>query len=161
VVPVFRSILKPVKSLAVSVQVKVSWPVDPGAPASAKLAVMLLAWVKFTLQVPVPVQAPLQPVKLEPVAAAAVRVTVDPEVKFALQVAPQVIPAGLLVTLPVPVPLLETVRAKLGSVKLAVTLCAWAIVTVHVPVPVQAPLQPVKVEPVPAAAVRVTEALYP
>lgn len=42
-----------------------------------------------------------------------------------------------------------------GLVKFAVTLRAVLITTVHVPVPVQAPLQPVKVEPTSAAAVRV------
>jgi hypothetical protein len=40
----------------------------------------------------------------------------------------------------------------------AVTDFAVFIVTVHVPVPVQAPLQPVKVEPAAAVAVSVTEA---
>ena len=51
-----------------------------------------------------PVQAPLQPVKLEPAAAAAVSVTLVPSVKSAWQVAPQAIPAGLLVTVPLPAP---------------------------------------------------------
>jgi hypothetical protein len=41
-------------------------------------AVTLLAWVIVTWQVPVPVHAPLQPVKLCPLAALAVRVTAVP-----------------------------------------------------------------------------------
>ena len=39
------------------------------------VAVTLRAAVMLTVQVPVPVQAPLHPVKVDPVAAAAVRVT--------------------------------------------------------------------------------------
>jgi hypothetical protein len=60
-------------------------------------------------------------------------------------VAPQVIPAGLLVTVPVPVPLFATVRVKFWSVKVAVTLLAASMVTAHAPVPEHAPLQPVNV----------------
>jgi hypothetical protein len=113
-----------------------------------------------TVQAPVPAQAPLQPVKVEPVAGVAVRVRFVPEVKLALQVLPQSIPVGLEVTAPVPVPLFATVRVKLCRVNVAVTLLAASIGTLHVPVPEQAPLQPVKVEPAVGVAVRVTEALY-
>ena len=52
----------------------------------------------------VPVQAPLQPAKLEPEVGVAVRVTTAFCVKDALQVAPQSMPAGLLETVPVPNP---------------------------------------------------------
>ena len=45
-------------------------------------------------------------------------------------------------------------------VNVAVTLLAVVIDTVHEPVPVQAPDQPVKVEPVDGDAVRVTDVLY-
>ena len=63
------------------------------------------------------------------------------------------IPAGLDVTVPLPVPVLSTVRVKLGSAKLAVTVVAVLIVTVHGPVPEQPPpLQPVKVDPPVGAA---------
>ena len=55
-------------------------------------------------------QAPLQPLKLDPAAAAAVSVTVAPFVKSLSQVAPQAMPAGLLVTEPLPVPAFTTVR---------------------------------------------------
>src|SRR3990172_4952780 len=50
------------------------------------------------------------------------------------------------------------ITLTLGSVRLnvAVTDLAASIVTVHVPVPVHAPDQPPKVEPVEAAAVSVT-----
>ena len=71
----------------------------------------LRAALMVTLQVPVPVQAPLQPVKVEPAVAAAVRVTLVPLVKLVLQVLPQVIPLGDEVTVPDPVPALVRVRA--------------------------------------------------
>jgi len=62
-------------------------------------------------------------------------------------------------TVPLPVPDLATVRLYWFRVKAAVTDFATSIVTEQVPVPVQAPLQPVKVEPVDGAAVKVTEVL--
>jgi hypothetical protein len=65
-------------------------------------------------------------------------------------------PAGVLVTAPLPVPDLVTVSANIFSAKVAVTLFASLIETVQVPVPVHAPLQPVNVESFAAAAVSVT-----
>ena len=63
----------------------------------------------------------------------------------------------MLVTVPLPVPLLLTLSEYVFIVKAAETDLAASIVTVQVPIPVQPlPLQPVKVEPVIAAAVRVT-----
>jgi hypothetical protein len=50
----------------------------------------------------VPPHAPLQPLKLEPLAGLAVRVTFVFAAKLAEQVLPQLIPAGLLVTVPEP-----------------------------------------------------------
>jgi len=96
-------------------------------------------------------------VKVEPAAGAAVRVTTVPVVKEVEQVAPQEIPAGELVTVPVPAPALDTVSAKDVCMNAAVTEVAAFIVTAQVPVPVQPPpLQPVKVEPAAGAAVKVT-----
>ena len=40
--------------------------------------------------------------------------------------------------------------------KVAVTLRAASIVTLHVPVPVQAPLQPAKIQPALGVAARIT-----
>ena len=65
--------------------------------------------VKVTLQVLVPVQAPDQPANVELLFGAAVSVTMVPLVKLALHIAPQLIPAGLLMIVPVPVPALWTV----------------------------------------------------
>src|SRR6267142_2525624 len=124
---------------------------------TAKVAVTARAALMVTVQVPVPVQLPVQPVKVEPAAGAAVKVTAVPLVKEAEQVAPHEMPAGALVTVPVPFPDFVTERAKVGAVNVAVTLWATLMVTVQVPVPVQPPpLQPVKVEPATGAAVRVT-----
>src|SRR2546422_3209271 len=114
-----------------------------------KVAVTVVAAETVTVQAPVPEQPPpVQPVKGEPAAAVAVSVTAVPLGKLAEQVAPQVMPAGELVTVPLPVPALLTVSAKLGRLKVAVTVVAAETVTPQVPVPVQPPpLQPVKVEP--------------
>ena len=69
-------------------------------------------------------------------------------------------PGGLLVTAPLPAPNLTTVKVYCGinSVKVAVTSRSAVMVTVHVPVPVHAPLQPSKKDPGNGVAVRVTEA---
>ena len=72
------------------------------------------------MQVPVAlVQAPLQPANAEFMEGIAVSVTMVPPAKFAMQVVGQLIPAGMLVTVPLPVPVSATVRGKL--VKVAVT----------------------------------------
>src|SRR5436309_2671942 len=125
---------------------------------SVKVAVTVVAPETVTTHVPVPEHPPpLQPVKVEPAAGAAVSVTAVPLVKLAEQVTPQVIPAGVLVTVPMPVPALETVRTKVCDAKVAVTVVAAETVTTHVPVPEQPPpLQPVKVEPAAGVALRVT-----
>jgi hypothetical protein len=77
------------------------------------VAVTVVAAVSVTVHVPVPEQPPpLQPVKVEPAAGTAVRVTVVPLAQAAIQVEPQEMPAGLLVTVPTPGPVLLTVRVK-------------------------------------------------
>jgi hypothetical protein len=68
------------------------------------------------VQLPVPVQAPLQPEKVEPLAAVAVKARVAPPVKVALQTLPQLIPLGLVTTVPFPVPAFVT-----ASVRMTVT----------------------------------------
>ncbi len=70
------------------------------------VAVTEVSLVNVTLQAPTPVQAPDQPANLEFAFGAAVRVTMVPLVKLALHVVPQLIPAGLLVIVPPPVPAL-------------------------------------------------------
>ena len=109
-----------------------------------------------TVQVPVPEQPPpLQPVNVEPAAGAAVSVTAVPLANdggaggaagdAGRRAGDRARPGAGLVT----------VRVKLCSAKVAVTVCAALIVTVQVPVPEQPPpLQPVNVEPAAGVAVR-------
>ena len=61
-----------------------------------------------TVQGPVPVQPPLQPVNVEPAAGVAVKVTAVPLANAAEQVAPQEMPAGAVETVPVPAPAFVT-----------------------------------------------------
>ena len=70
------------------------------------------------------------------------------------------IPAGADVTVPVPLPALVTLSVKLALelLNVAVTLRAAVIDTVHaVTVPLHAPPQVPKVDPLAAAAVSVTD----
>ena len=130
--------------------------------AGTKFAVTDWAALIVTVQVPAPVQpAPLQPANTEAAEVGlALRVTLVFCRYVAEQVAPQLIPTGELVTVPEPLPVLPTVRAKVGvGEKVAVTLVADVpIVTVQVPVPVHPPpLQPENREADDAGvAVRVT-----
>jgi hypothetical protein len=65
------------------------------------------------VQVPVPLQASPHPPNVDPPVAVAVRVTELPLIKLALQVGPQLTPAGVLLTVPLPV--FVTVRSTLGA----------------------------------------------
>lgn len=109
----------------------------------------------FTVQVaPLAVVHPVQLLNCWPLAGVAVRVTVLFNVNGATQVAPQLIPAGLLVTVPLPV--LVTVSVGL---KVARTVLAAVIFTVQVaPLAVSQPLQPANCQPVAGVAVRVAVA---
>ena len=81
-----------------------------------KLAVTERAALIVTAHAPVPLHPPpLQPAKLEPLAGAALSVTLEEAGKLVLHVAPQLMPAGLLLTVPVPVPLLVTVSVWFGA----------------------------------------------
>ena len=73
--------------------------------ARLKVAVTLLALPRVTLQLlEVPEQAPLQPANVLPAVACAVRVTCVLAAKLPEQVLPQLMPAGELLTVPLPVP---------------------------------------------------------
>src|SRR5690242_20018964 len=75
-----------------------------------------------------------------------------------MHVMPHEMPAGLDVTVPLPVPFLTIVSCSVSSVNVAVAVFAAVIVTVHtVPiVPAHAPDQLVKLEAVEAVAGSVT-----
>jgi len=122
----------------------------------AKLAVTAFGPSTVTTQFPIPEQTPLHPAKIEKVAGMAVRVATVPPLKNVLQVAPQEIPAGWLVTRPVPEPSLLIPSANVWTVNVAVTVLALSTVTLQVPVPEHAPLHPAKTEKAAGVAVRVT-----
>ena len=109
----------------------------------------------LTVQAAVPLQAPDQPAKLEFAAGVALSVTDVPDAKVPLQLWPQLIPAGLLVTVPVPGPTADTVTVP-GAEKVAPTVVSAFSTTVHFPAPEQAPLHPENGSPAAGVAVRVT-----
>ena len=78
----------------------------------AKLAAALAFAFSVMVQlVPSPLHAPLQPANPHAAAGVAVSVTWAPGAKAALQVEPQSIPDGELVTVPPGLPITETARA--------------------------------------------------
>lgn len=102
-----------------------------------------------------PLHAPLKPEKLDPEVGVAVRVTEVPLLKLALQAVGQLIPAGLLVTVPWP----ETVTVNCAESALAnVAETDWLLESAswH-DLPLHAPLYPENWKPEPAVAVRVME----
>jgi hypothetical protein len=68
------------------------------------------------VQEPIPEQPPLHPENLEPASAMGVSVAVVPLIKFAEQVLLQLMPAGLLVTVPLPLPANTTETLKVAAV---------------------------------------------
>ncbi len=76
-----------------------------------KFAVTVVAALSVTVQFPAPEHPPPHPVKLLPEFGVAVRVTDAPELYGAEHVPPQLMPAGALLTVPSPVPVLFTVNA--------------------------------------------------
>src|SRR5207245_2717860 len=147
------------------VLVTVPPPLPPFVTVSAKVGTSKVAVTAVgpeivTVQAAVPEQPPpLQPLKIDPESGVAVSVTAVPLVMFVVQFVPHAMPAGVLVTVPLPVPALVTVRAEVGTSKVAVTAVAAETFTVQAAVPEQPPpLQPVKVESAVGVAVSVTTA---
>lgn len=87
-----------------------------------KVAVTERAALILITQLATPLQEPPQPAKTEPVAGVAVRVTSMLVGKDTVHAALQLSPAGLLTTLPLPVPLNTSCKAKDEGAKVAVTL---------------------------------------
>ena len=80
-------------------------PSENVGAANVAVAVLLESIVIVHVPVPVHPPVPLQPVNVLPPLGAAVSVTTWPDVKFAEHVpVVQLIPAGALVTVPVPAP---------------------------------------------------------
>jgi hypothetical protein len=101
---------------------------------------------------------PVHPAKRAPPPATAVKVTWVPRLYDSEQSAPQLIPAGFEVTVPVPLPALITDRSARGRSNAATTLRAASIVTVQVDALTEAqPVQPVRTDPLAGAAVNVTD----
>src|SRR5215471_6663008 len=104
------------------------WSVQPPPPPpppctcwTLKVAVTLRACVMLTVQGPVPLHpSPLHPANIAPLAGIAAKTTLCPLGKVALHVSGQLIPAGLLVTVPLPVPATLTVNGCSSKVKVAV-----------------------------------------
>ena len=117
------------------------------------MADTLCAVAIVTEQLPVPEQAPPQPLKIQPLAGDAVKLTVAPAAKAALQVEPQLIPAGELVTVPLPVLLTDRIGV---CVKFATTLWLDFMFTTQLPLPLQAPPQLENAQPVSGVAYKPT-----
>jgi hypothetical protein len=82
-----------------------------GEPVPLKVAVTNTSEVvRVTLHEPIPVQFVLQPENWDPEAGEAARLTVVPGVKLVAQDVPQLMPVGLLVTVPLPLPSSTTDR---------------------------------------------------
>ena len=130
--------------------------VDVVPPWTENDALTLFAKSIVTWQLPVPEQAPVHPAKLLPAAGDAFSVTSWFGENEAEHVAPQSMPAGVLVT--VPEPDLDTL--SIGPANVAVTLLVASIVTWQAPVPLQAPAQPVNVLLLSANAWRLTRVFW-
>src|SRR5436305_1158628 len=78
-----------------------------GDGSGLNTAVAALSAVRLRLQGAIPEQSPCQPANTNPGSAVALRTTLVPSAKLALQVGPQLMPDGVLMTLPDPV--METV----------------------------------------------------
>lgn len=124
-----------------------------------KLAVTCWLALSVRLQVGLlPLQPPVHPAKDEFAAAVSVSVTWVPLVKLVLQVGAQLIPPGLLATVPAPASVTVSTTAFWMALKLAVT--CWLALSVNMQVgllPLQPPVHPANEEFAAAASVRAIE----
>jgi len=75
-----------------------------------KVAVTFASALRVIEQLPVPLHDPPQPANVDPLVGVGVNIIDVPAAKVAVQVVPQLIPAGELVIVPIPVPESEVVR---------------------------------------------------
>ena len=89
-----------------------------GTGAGSNVAVIVVSPSTVTTQRSVPLHpAPVHPAKTESVPGEAVSVTVSPGTYVAPQVALQSMPAGTLVTVPLPAPAVLTVKVTTGTLE--------------------------------------------
>ena len=133
-------------------------PVPPPAldtfKEELKVATTMRSVVMLAVQVPVPEQAPDQPENVLPGVGVAVKTADAPETKSSVQSLGHAIPVPVMLP---PAPLVtETINENVVRLNVAVTFRAEVMGTEQTPVPAQAPVHPVKVDPAPAFAMRVT-----
>src|SRR5947199_496926 len=109
----------------------------------SKSAVIEVLPFNIRVQFAAPVQPPFQDANASLFAGVSLKVTCVLGGKLAEQVLGQLIPGGLLVTVPVPVPASTTVSCTPGS-NAALTLSCAVMDTLQDPVPAHPPLQPSK-----------------
>ena len=97
-IPVGLLVTVPVAADPAGVEAITTVTVSPAVNVAETVA----AAVKVTVHAPIPVQLPPQPPKKKFVPAVSVSVTCVPWAKLAVHVVGQLIPAGLLVTVPAP-----------------------------------------------------------
>jgi len=143
--------------LLVTVPVPTPLSVTATVPSGENVAVTDPGEESVTTQgLVLPVQDPDHDPSPKPVLADAVSVTAVPCGKFAEHVPGQLMPAGLLLTVPEPVTATVSCCNVADWVKLAVIVAAAVTVITHAPVPLQAPPQPVNVKPAAGVSVSVT-----
>src|SRR5215831_7415717 len=87
--------------------------IETTGSAAAKVAPTVTGVLPVSVHVPVPAQPPpLHPANVEPLAAEADRVTRTPLGYVSVQSVPQLIPVGVLLTVPFPVPVTLTARVS-------------------------------------------------
>jgi hypothetical protein len=116
-----------------------------GAVAAPNWAVTVVPAAMVTAQVPVPAHPPpVHPPKVDPLAGIAVSVTPVPVGYAAEQFVPQLIPAGLELTVPLPVPVLTTERVtRFTTVRTVLPLAPFALAVIVVEPRLKAVASPV------------------
>ena len=111
---------------------------------------------------PETVSHPVHPLKNDPGCEVAVSVTTVPVAYVAEHPAPQLIPPGLELTVPRPIPVLVTVSVKLNAVNVGTTDLDAFSVRLHVSLDAEShPLQLSNLDPATGDAVRVIDVPVP